>query len=93
MTFGQAGEHQAREDGLAIEQHRARAAVAFVAALLGTGKPQAVPEDFEQRPVVGRAHVVGIAVHLEEHDEYCGACRCWEQDRKWKKLSASDSRR
>ena len=42
-------EHQAREHRLAVDEHRARAALAQLAAVLGAGELQVLPQHFEQR--------------------------------------------
>jgi hypothetical protein len=43
------GQRQAGVDALAVEQHRAGAALAMVAALLGAGQVQVLAQRVEQR--------------------------------------------
>ena len=43
------GKRQARQDAPAVEQHRAGAALAVVAAFLGAGKAETLAERVEQR--------------------------------------------
>src|SRR5262249_30251345 len=65
------GGDQARVDGLAVEHHGARAALALAAALLGAGQPQILAQHVEQplpRRYVDRAP---LAVDLER--EFHGA--------------------
>ena len=45
------GEHEARVDAPPVDEHRARAALADEAALLGAGQPEVVAQDVEQRVV------------------------------------------
>ena len=60
-----ARERQAREDAAAVEQHRARAALAVVAALLRAGDAELVAQRVEQ----GRPRVDGEAVRRAVHAE------------------------
>ena len=59
------GEHQARAHRLAVDQHRAGAADAVLAADLGAGQPELVAQEVgQQRPRLD-LDVVGAAVDLE----------------------------
>src|SRR5207248_10240533 len=56
---------QARKDQIAVEDHGARAALAELAAVLGTGQAKVFARDFEER-LVGLDHEIpGLAVDGE----------------------------
>ena len=58
VTVRLRGEHEARADELAVEQHRARAALALLAGVLRTGQAEPLAERVEEalaRPDVGLA--------------------------------------
>ena len=58
------GERQARIDAPAVDQHRAGAALAAVAALLGAGEIEPLAQQVEQRyPRVLERDVPAVAVH------------------------------
>ena len=60
-------QRQARQDALAVDQHRAGAAGALVAALLGAGEMQVLAQQVEQRcPDIDRK-VAGLSVDDEMH--------------------------
>ena len=48
---GLGGQHQARVDASPVHEHRARAALADEAALLGPREPEVVAQGVEQRPL------------------------------------------
>ena len=52
----------ARVHRLAVEQHRARAALAAIAADLGAGEPQVIAQQFDQRPAIFHLEAMGGAV-------------------------------
>ena len=56
---------QAAVDALAIEEHRAGAALAVVTALLGTGQVQLFAQQIEQRGPGENLDVAALAVQLE----------------------------
>ena len=58
-------ERQARHDALAVEQHRARAAGALIAALLRAGQPELVAQRVEQRDAGIELQPVRPPVDLE----------------------------
>ena len=57
--------HQAGEHGLAVDQDRARPALAELAAVLGAGEVQLLAEHLEQRLVRRREDVALLTVDLE----------------------------
>ena len=59
------GQRQAREHGLAVDQHRARPALAELAAVLGAGEVQVLAEHLEQGLVGGHEKLAVLAVHLQ----------------------------
>ncbi len=56
-------EGQTREDGFAVDEHRAGAALAELAAVLGAGELQVFAQHLEQRLVAVDEHVHALAVH------------------------------
>src|SRR5438132_9557692 len=56
----QAGEHRA-----AVQQHRTGAAFAQLAAVLGAGEPEVLPQHFEEGLVRGEGHLDLLPVQLE----------------------------
>ena len=62
-TLALSGQHQTRQHASPVDQHRARAAGALVAALLGAGEPQPVAERIQQCLVTGNAQLEGRAIH------------------------------
>ena len=85
-----AGERDAGEARLAVEQHRAGAAVALVAALLAAGEPEAVAQHFEQRPAWRRRDGEVGAVDVQHEDvevgghgsQEAGVLGAWDRDSK-----------
>src|SRR5438876_2883667 len=53
----------ARSDRLTIDQNRARAALAFAAAVFGAGEVERIAKDGEQRIVGGNLGLTNCAVH------------------------------
>ena len=51
LALGARGGRPAGEDALAVDQHRAGAALALAAAVLGAGQLQVFAQDVEQRPI------------------------------------------
>ena len=58
-----ADRHEAAVDDLAVEQHRARPALALAAALLGPGQAEVQAQDVEQAAPAGDGDLDGPAVH------------------------------
>ena len=58
-------ERQAGSDPPPIDDHRARAALALIAALLGAGEKQALAQRIEQRGPRVEFELAGHAVHRE----------------------------
>ncbi len=54
-----------RKDGLAISEYGARAAIPFVAPLLGTGEPQYVTQGFQEGVMSGNSNLNRVAVHMK----------------------------
>ena len=65
VALGVGGEHQAGLDRLAVEEHRAGAAGAAVADLLGAGEVEVVAQRVEQRHPRLDGHLPHRAVHLQ----------------------------
>src|SRR5262249_2983949 len=59
------GEEEAREDRLAVDQHRARPAFAELAAVLGAGQLEILAQHLEERFVNMREDLTFLAVHRE----------------------------
>jgi hypothetical protein len=60
-------EHEAGEDGLSVEDHRARAALPELAAVLRAGQSELLPQDLEERLAGREGHLHGIPVHRHRH--------------------------
>ena len=60
MARGGDGQDHAAVDGAAVHQHRAGAAVADAAALLGPGVAQVLAQGLQQGPVGGDGDLVGL---------------------------------
>ena len=58
-------ERQARIDAPAVDDHRAGAALAVIAALLGAGEMQVLAQRVEQGGARVERELAGLAVHLE----------------------------
>ena len=58
-------QRDAGQPRLVVDQHRAGAALAAVAALLGAGQLQVIAQHLEQQRVVGHRHLVGAAVDVQ----------------------------
>jgi len=65
FAFCEASKEQAGEHGLSIEEDRASAAVALVAALLCPSQADSVAEDFTEGPVFGGADFDAVPVDLK----------------------------
>jgi hypothetical protein len=62
------GQRQARIDPPSADDHRARAALAVIAALLGAGQMQVLAQCIEQRGARVEIDVASVAIHREgEH--------------------------
>src|SRR2546427_11168145 len=59
------GQHQAGKLRHAVDQHRAGAALAQLAAVLGAGEAEVLAQYFEQRLVAGAGQLDGFAVDAE----------------------------
>ncbi len=93
-------QHQTRLHRLAVEEDRAGAAVAEVAAPLGTGEPEVVAQQLEKGDVGSHRNAVGIAVDREMnyslHQTPCGSLlrfrsRCSILDARYSILDARRS--
>src|SRR5919204_836981 len=60
-------QHRAALDGLAVEQHRARAAVGGVAADVGAGQPQVVAEIMDEEEPRLHVSLARLAVDSDVH--------------------------
>lgn len=67
LAFGEAGGGEAGGDGLAVQEHSAGAALAFAAAVLGSGEAEVFAEDIEEGTVGGGGELVGLAVDGDRH--------------------------
>ena len=67
-------ERQTREHGLAVDQHRARAALAELAAVLGAGELQILAEHLEQRLVAVDERIHALTVHEQFEPCFDEAC-------------------
>jgi hypothetical protein len=70
IAFGR--EREAREHGIAVEQHRACAALAQLAAVFRPGELQILAQDLEQRLVGVDEYVDALAVHGHGQSEFVG---------------------
>jgi len=61
------GQCQAAVDPLAVHQHRPRPAGALVAALLGSGEPEMLPQEIEQRGPHVQRHIGPMFIDRELH--------------------------
>jgi CTP:molybdopterin cytidylyltransferase MocA len=68
VVFGFPDGRNAGKHGLTVNQNGTRAAIALVAALLGTGQAKAVAKRLEQCVVLGNAHLVFISVDLQPYN-------------------------
>ncbi len=59
------GEQQAAVDAPPVDQDRAGAALAVVAALLGTGQAEVFPQQVQERDAVVHVELVRPPVHLQ----------------------------
>src|SRR6266851_1497073 len=65
VTGAREAQHQARQHRCSIQQHRAGAALAQLAAVLRAGESQILAQDFEQRLVRHERHFGWLAVHRQ----------------------------
>jgi hypothetical protein len=66
-AFALQRELEARKHRLAVDQHRAGAALAELAAVLGAGQMELLAQHLEQRLVGGEEHFLLLAVHAQRH--------------------------
>src|SRR5207245_6640343 len=59
------GEEQAAQLRLAVDEHRAGAALAQLAAVLGAGEAEVFTQHLEQRLVAGKGQLDGVAVDAQ----------------------------
>ena len=69
VTVGLHGEHQARAHRLAVEQHRARAAHAVLAADVRSGQAKLVAQPIDERHSRGDFSGARLAVHFDRDGE------------------------
>ncbi len=76
LVFGEAGGGEAGGDGFAIEEDAASAALAFAAAVLGSGEAEVFAEDVEEGAVGGGEELVGFSVDGDRHNvrEFIAVC-------------------
>ncbi len=65
VAVGRHREHETRLDGLAVEEDRARTAVAEVAPPFGAGQPEVVSQQLEEGDVGPHRNAAGVAVDRE----------------------------
>src|SRR5438445_6305688 len=65
VALAREAEHQARQHGRAVEQHRARSAFAQFAPVLRAGEGEILPQHLEQRLVRSEGDLDRLAVELE----------------------------
>ena len=62
---------QAGEDRLAVHQHRTGAALPELAAVLGSGQIEVLPEHLQEGLVGGKRDLAGLAVHPQGQVHHC----------------------
>src|SRR6266513_637630 len=70
-AFALGGEHQAGKLRRAVDQHRAGAALAQLAAVLGAGEAEVLAQHFEKRLVPGAGQLDGLAVDGQAQSAGC----------------------
>src|SRR5436190_17721376 len=73
-VLGIEAEKQARQNRLTVDQHRARAALAQLAAVLGSGQPQIFAEDLKQCLMRSKRDFGFFAVQSESDQSLLALC-------------------
>jgi hypothetical protein len=79
LAFGRPHGQHAGNHGLAVEQHRARPALAFAASVFHASEANIFPQHLQQRPLGIAGHAARLSVHAEtkyRHDEYSAIQSC-----------------
>src|ERR671934_417887 len=83
-------QHRAALDGLAVEQHRARAAVGGVAADVGAGQPQVVAEIMDEEEPRLHVSLARLAVDSDVHPNVFRHISSSSPEARWEKSTPAE---